>query len=31
MNCKNCGNELSQGQAFCPACGERVITDNKPN
>ena len=27
MNCKNCGNELSQGQVFCPACGEKVTID----
>ena len=27
MNCKNCGNELSQGQAFCPVCGEKVMID----
>lgn len=26
MNCKNCGQKLEPGQAFCPMCGERVTT-----
>jgi uncharacterized RDD family membrane protein YckC len=26
MNCKNCGNELSENAKFCPKCGTPVVT-----
>ncbi len=26
MNCKNCGQELTSEQAFCPMCGEKAIS-----
>ena len=27
MNCKNCGNPLPEGVAFCPKCGTKAETD----
>ena len=30
MKCKNCGQELAEGQVFCPACGENAdLSDEK--
>ncbi len=25
MFCKKCGNQLNEGAAFCPCCGEKVV------
>lgn len=30
MFCSKCGNELQEGQAFCPKCGAKVGDDSKP-
>lgn len=27
MNCKKCNSPLNEGSAFCPVCGEKVVTD----
>lgn len=31
MFCKNCGTEVSEGNAFCPNCGARVGTEGPQN
>ena len=31
MNCKKCGNEITEGAVFCVFCGEKVEIDNKEN
>ena len=30
MFCSKCGNELQDGQAFCPKCGAKVDSEPKP-
>ena len=29
MACKNCGNEIKEGNNFCTRCGAKVKQDNK--
>ena len=31
MNCPKCGNEVSNGSAFCPDCGRKISSKKKRN